>query len=151
MSTAAQVLDAAGPEQIRAGISTAVATARQHAGDLGGIAGVLGEASDRYETLQMSPSTLGHLRAAAAAITAAAAALGTAEEQLQAAAGDFNARDGQVADTVAGTGNLMDPAGYTETIVLPAAAAAESAGGGPISDAEHTTQLAGRAGRSRRR
>jgi hypothetical protein len=111
--------EARGPEEIRAAFTTAIDTANGHAEDLTGIAGVLGEAADRYETLQMSSSTLGHLRDGAAAVRAAAAALGTAGEQLQAALTDFNDRDGQVGDAVAEAGNLMRPEGYTETFGQP--------------------------------
>ena len=108
-------LQVSGPEQIRAAFTTAITTAGEHLAELAGIAGVLGEAADRYEALQMTASTLGHLRDGAAAVTAAAAALGTAEERLQAALGDFNDRDGQVADAVTETGNLMQADGYTTT------------------------------------
>ena len=106
-------LQVSGPEQIRAAFTTAIATADEHAAELAGIARVLDHAADRYEALQMTASTLEHLRDGAAAVTAAAAALGTAEERLQAALGDFNDRDGRVADAVAETGNLMQADGYT--------------------------------------
>lgn len=115
MTAAAEALDAAGPEEIRAAFGAAIATAGEHAGDLTGVAGVLGEAAERYESLQMSSSTLELLRNAAGAVGAAAAALGTADERLQAALSDFNARDGQVGDAVAEAGNLMQPEGYTTT------------------------------------
>lgn len=116
--------EAGGPEEIRAAFTTAIDTAGGHAEDLTGIAGVLDEAAERYEALQMTASTLERLRAGAAAIDAAAAALGTAGEQLQAALGDFNDRDGQVADVVTETGNLMRPEGYTETFGQPTTSAA---------------------------
>lgn len=121
MSAPAEVLDATGPEQIRAAFTTAIDTASGHAGDLTGIAGVLREAAERYEALQMTATTLALLRRGAAAVGAAAAALDTAEEQLQSALGDFNTRDGQVADTVAAAGNLMQAEGYTTGVTLTGA------------------------------
>ncbi|WP_430787045.1 hypothetical protein [Actinoplanes sp. G11-F43] len=118
--TSGEVLEAAGPEQIRAAFSTAVDTAGTHAGDLTGLAGVLYAAADRYEALQMSSSTLEHLREAASALAAAASTVGTGEQQLRDAAADFDARDGQVAAAVAEAGNLMDAAGYGESFTLAA-------------------------------
>ena len=115
MTTASEVLDAAGPEQIRTAFSTAIDTTTGHAGDLTGIAGTLADAADHYEALAMTTSTLEHLRDGAAAVTAAAAALSTAEEQLQAALADFDAHDGRVGDAVTEAGNLMQPEGYTTT------------------------------------
>jgi hypothetical protein len=115
-------LEASGPEPIRAAFSTAIATTSERADDLTAIAAVLGEADDRYETLHMCASTLGHLRDSAAAFTAAAAALSTARHLLQAALGDFNTRDGHVADAVAETGNLMqldETAATTARVHLP--------------------------------
>ena len=108
-------LQVSGPEQIRAAFTTAIDTTSEHLAELASIARVLDQAADRYEALQMTASTLGHLRDGAAAVIAAAAALGTAEERLQAALGDFNDRDGRVADAVAETGNLMQADGYTTT------------------------------------
>ncbi|WP_430787043.1 hypothetical protein [Actinoplanes sp. G11-F43] len=121
-----EVLDAAGPEQIRAAFTTAVDTADAHAGELGGLAGVLDAAADRYEGLRMTASTLEHLRDAATGLAAAAAAVGTGQQQLQAAAADFDARDGQVAQAVADAGNLMDAAGYSESFPVGTAAGAHS-------------------------
>jgi hypothetical protein len=118
--TSSGVLEAAGPEQIRAAFTTAIDTADTHAGDLTGLAGVLYAAADRYEALQMHPSTLEHLREAASALAAAAATVGAGEQQLQAAAADFDARDGQVAAAVAEAGNLMDAVGYGESFTLAA-------------------------------
>ena len=111
-------LQVSGPEQIRAAFTTAITTADEHAAELAGIAGVLRDAADRYETLQMTASTLGHLRDGAGAITAAAAAVDTAHQHLQTALADFNDRDGQVADAVTETGNLMQADGYTTTFAL---------------------------------
>ncbi len=119
MNTTAQVLDAAGPEQIRAAFATAITTTDQHLTELAGIAGVLDQAADRYENLHMNQSTLGLLRGGADALTAAATALGTAGERLQAALGDFNDRDGHVADAVTATGNLMRAEGYHQTFAAP--------------------------------
>src|SRR5689334_7016190 len=105
--SAGGVLRAAGPEETRAAITTAIDTTSGHAEDLTGIAGVLGAAADRYESLGMSSSTLGYLRDGATAVTTAAAALGTTGETLQAALADFNDRDGRVGDAVSDAGNLM--------------------------------------------
>ncbi|MFI2577478.1 hypothetical protein ACH5AJ_35395 [Streptomyces rochei] len=97
-------LEATGPEEIRAAFTTAAETAGENAETIGGIAGVLTEAADRYEGLEMAASTVGHLRDAAEQFASAQAALNTAQEELQAALGDFNSKDGQVADAVAETG-----------------------------------------------
>ncbi|WP_420118133.1 hypothetical protein [Micromonospora sp.] len=97
-------LEATGPEEIRAAFTQAAETAGENAETIGGIAGVLTEAADRYEGLEMSASTVGHLRDAAEQFASAQAALNTAQEELQAALGDFNSKDGQVADAVAETG-----------------------------------------------
>ncbi|WP_309244418.1 hypothetical protein [Micromonospora parastrephiae] len=97
-------LEAIGPEEIRAAFSQAAEAAGERAEEVAGVAGVLTEAADRYESLDMSASTVGHLRDASEAFAAAQASLNTAQEELQAALADFNAKDGQVADTVAETG-----------------------------------------------
>ncbi|GAB3866353.1 hypothetical protein GCM10029963_78640 [Micromonospora andamanensis] len=97
-------LEATGPEEIRAAFTQAAEAAGENAETIGGIAGVLTEAADRYESLEMAGSTVGHLRDAAEQFAAAQAALNTAQEELQAALSDFNAKDGQVADTVTETG-----------------------------------------------
>ena len=97
-------LEATGPEEIRAAFTQAAETAGERAEEIGGIAGVLTEAADRYESLEMAGSTVGHLRDAAEQFAAAQAALNTAQEELQAALADFNAKDGQVADAVTETG-----------------------------------------------
>jgi hypothetical protein len=101
------ILDARGPEQIRAAFTTAITTTSECVDDLADIAAVLGEAADRYETLHMCDSTLEHLRDGGTAVTAAAAALDTAHIHLQAALADFDNRDGRVADAVAEAENLM--------------------------------------------
>ncbi|MFI7438295.1 hypothetical protein [Micromonospora haikouensis] len=97
-------LEATGPEEIRAAFNQAAETAGENAETIGGIAGVLTEAADRYEGLDMAASTVGHLRDAAEQFAAAQAALNTAQEELQAALADFTAKDGAVAETVAETG-----------------------------------------------
>ncbi|RAO03101.1 hypothetical protein [Micromonospora noduli] len=91
-------LDATGPDEIRAAFGQAAEAAGERSQEVGGIASVLVEAADRYETLQMHPSTLGHLRDAATAFTTAQGSLSAAQEQLTATLADFNAHDGQVAD-----------------------------------------------------
>ncbi|MEV0005905.1 hypothetical protein AB0H28_26970 [Micromonospora sp. NPDC050980] len=100
------MLDASGPEEIRAAFTAAIAAAGDRVDEIGGIAGVLDDAADRYETLQMQPSTVAHLRDAGRACGTAQAAVATAAEQLRAALADFNNHDGQVADTVADAGSL---------------------------------------------
>ncbi|MFI7074909.1 hypothetical protein [Micromonospora sediminicola] len=100
------MLDASGPEEIRAAFTAAIATAGERVDEIGGIAGVLGEAADRYEALQMQVSTVEHLRDAGRACGTAQAAVATATEQLRAALADFNNHDGQVADAVADVGTL---------------------------------------------
>jgi uncharacterized protein YukE len=97
-------LEATGPEEIRAAFTQATQEAGETAETLGGIAGVLTEAADRYESLEMAASTIGHLRDAAEQFSAAHAALNSAQEELQAALADFNSKDGLVADTVTETG-----------------------------------------------
>lgn len=105
--------EARGPEEIRAAFAAAIDATGGHADDLTGMAVVLGEAAERYETLQMSPSTLELLRGGGAAVAAAAASLGAAGEQLQSALTDFETHDGRVGDAVAEAGNLMQAEGYT--------------------------------------
>ncbi|MDG4756245.1 hypothetical protein O7630_35620 [Micromonospora sp. WMMD718] len=100
------MLDASGPEEIRAAFTAAIATAGERVDEIGGIAGVLGDAADRYESLDMQASTVEHLRDAGRACGTAQAAVATATEQLRAALADFNSHDGQVADTVAEAGTL---------------------------------------------
>jgi hypothetical protein len=103
------ILDAAGPEQIRTGLHDAAATIGERAGDVASLATGLGEAAAWYESLQMAPTTVEHLRDAVADLDRATDHLRTGDERLQVALTDFDARDGQVADAVAATGNLMDP------------------------------------------
>ncbi|KXK59803.1 hypothetical protein AWW66_22275 [Micromonospora rosaria] len=97
-------LEATGPEEIRAAFTTAAEAAGERSEEVGGVAGVLTEAADRYEGLDMAASTVGHLRDAAEQFAAAQAALTSAQEELQAALADFNAKDGQVAEAVADAG-----------------------------------------------
>jgi hypothetical protein len=97
-------LEATGPEEIRAAFTAAAEAAGENSETISGIAGVMTEAADRYESLEMAASTVGHLRDAAEQFAAAAAALNTAQEELQAALGDFNSKDGQVAEAVADAG-----------------------------------------------
>jgi uncharacterized protein YukE len=97
-------LEATGPEEIRAAFTAAIETASERSEEISGIAGVLTEAADRYESLDMAGSTVGHLRDAGEAFAAAQASLTTAMEELQAALADFNAKDGQVAEAVADAG-----------------------------------------------
>lgn len=85
-------LEATGPEEIRAAFTQAAEAAGERAEEIGGVAGVLTEAADRYEGLEMAASTVGHLRDAAEQFAAAAAALNTAQEELQAALGDLGCR-----------------------------------------------------------
>jgi hypothetical protein len=99
-------LEATGPDEIRSAFTTAVETTNERAEEIGGVAGVLIEAADRYESLEMAPSTVAHIREAAEQFTAAEAALASAAEELEAGLADFNNRDGQVAETVADAGNL---------------------------------------------
>ncbi|SCL43805.1 hypothetical protein GA0070606_0005 [Micromonospora citrea] len=97
-------LEATGPEEIRAAFTQAAEAAGERAEEVGGVAGVLTEAADRYEGLEMAASTVGHLRDAAEQFASAHAALNSAQEELQAALADFNAKDGQVAEAVADAG-----------------------------------------------
>ncbi|MFF0182622.1 hypothetical protein ACFYPF_26385 [Micromonospora sp. NPDC005223] len=101
------MLDAHGPEQTRAAFAAAFAAAGERVDKVGGIAGVLDEAADRYESLDMQPSTVEHLRDAGRACGTAQAAVATAAEHLRTALADFNARDGQVADAVADAGGSL--------------------------------------------
>ncbi|MEU8258526.1 hypothetical protein AB0C06_30145 [Micromonospora inaquosa] len=97
-------LEATGPDEIRAAFTQAAEAAGERAEEVAGVAGVLTDAADRYEGLDMSASTVGHLRDAAEAFAAAQGSLNTAQEELQAALADFNAKDGQVAEAVAEAG-----------------------------------------------
>jgi hypothetical protein len=99
-------LDATGPDEIRAAFTQAGIDAGEKAEELGALAGVLSEAADRFEGLEMAASTVGHMRDASEAIAAAKAALDNAQEHLDAALSDFNAKDGAVADAAADAGNL---------------------------------------------
>jgi hypothetical protein len=126
------MLDATGAEQIRDAFATAADTAGEHTDDVAGLAWVLAEGAETYAGLGMAASTVDHLRDAAASTTAAQASLGEAGERLQAALGDFNARDGRVAEAVADAGNLMLAEGYAQTFTLPDAVAAVP--GGPAVD-----------------
>jgi hypothetical protein len=103
------ILDAVGPEQIRTGLHDAAATIGERAGDVASLAAGLGEAAAWYESLQMAPTTVEHLRDAVAGLDRATDHLRTGDERLQVALTDFDNRDGRVADAVAATGNLMDP------------------------------------------
>lgn len=105
-TTMSMNLEAAGPEEIRAAFATAIETTNERAEEVAGVAGVLGEAADRFESLEMAASTVGHLRDAADQMNTAHGALQASVEELEAALADFNARDGQVAETVADAGNL---------------------------------------------
>ncbi|QKW17604.1 hypothetical protein [Verrucosispora sp. NA02020] len=100
------ILDATGPDEIRTAFHAAIAAAGDRVDELGGIAGVLSDAADRYETLEMEPSTVEHLRDASRACGTAQAAVATATGQLRNALTDFNNHDGAVADTVADAGTL---------------------------------------------
>ncbi|MEV0216499.1 hypothetical protein [Micromonospora sp. NPDC050695] len=97
-------LEATGPEEIRAAFTAAAEAAGENAETVSGIAGVMTEAADRYEGLDMAASTVGHLRDAAEQFASAAAALNSAHEELQAALSDFNSKDGAVAEVVADAG-----------------------------------------------
>lgn len=99
-------LEATGPDEIRAAFATAETEAETAAEEMAGFAGVISEAAERFEQLQMASSTVEHMREAAESFAAAKAALETAQEQLQAAQADFNAKDGHVADAAADAGNL---------------------------------------------
>jgi hypothetical protein len=103
------ILDAVGPEQIRTGLHDAAITIGERAGDVASLAAGLGEAAAWYESLQMAPTTVEHLRDAVADLDRATDHLRTGDERLQVALTDFNNRDGRVADAVAATGNLMNP------------------------------------------
>ncbi|MEV4773120.1 hypothetical protein [Micromonospora humida] len=100
------ILDAAGPEEIRAAFAAAIGAAGDRVDEIGGIAGVLSDAADRYEALEMQPSTVGHLRDASRSCGTAQAAVATAAAELRAALADFDTHDGAVADAVAETGTL---------------------------------------------
>ncbi|MGC4854130.1 hypothetical protein ACLQ24_12215 [Micromonospora sp. DT4] len=100
-------VEASGPEGIRAAFAAAIAAAGERVDEVGGIAGVLDEAADRYESLDMQPSTVAHLRDAGRACGTAQAAVATAAEHLRTALADFNACDGQVADAVADAGGNL--------------------------------------------
>jgi hypothetical protein len=100
------MIEASGPEEIRAAFAAAIATAGDRVDEIGGIAGVLDDAADRYESLDMQPSTVAHLRDAGRSCGTAQAAVAAAAEDLLAALSDFNNHDGQVADTVADVGTL---------------------------------------------
>jgi hypothetical protein len=100
-------LDATGPEEIRAAFSQAADTAGEKAEEITGLAGVLAEAADRFENLQMATTTVEHMREASESFQAAKALLDNAQESLQNALADFNSKDGHVADTVADTGGNL--------------------------------------------
>jgi hypothetical protein len=99
-------LDATGPDEIRAAFTQAGIDAGEKAEELGALAGVLSEAADRFEGLEMAASTVEHMRDASEAIAAAKASLDNAQEHLEAALADFNAKDGAVADAATDAGNL---------------------------------------------
>lgn len=79
------IVEASGPEQIR----VAFAAAGERIDEVGGIATVLDDAADRYESLDMQASTVAHLRDAGRACGTAQAAVASAAEQLRAALADF--------------------------------------------------------------
>ncbi|WP_091287210.1 hypothetical protein [Micromonospora haikouensis] len=97
-------LEVAGPDEIRAAFGQAVTAAADWADEVAGVAGVLAEAADWYEGLQMAASTIRYLHSAAHRFSAAQTALTTAQEQLLAALTDFSTHDGQVAEAVADAG-----------------------------------------------
>ncbi|MFD4208210.1 hypothetical protein ACFWRG_19715 [Micromonospora tulbaghiae] len=103
------IVDASGLEEIRTAFVAAIAVAGERIDEFGGIAGILDEAADRYESLDMQSSTVGHLREAGRACGTAQAAVATAADHLRTALADFDARDGRVAEAVADAGgNLAD-------------------------------------------
>jgi hypothetical protein len=133
-------LDASGPEEIRAAFAAAIDTAGERSEEVAGVAGVLTEAADRYESLEMTASTVGHLRDASEAFAAARTSLDTAQEQLQAALADFATKDGAVGDAVADAGGnvaskeiLLDGGGVATAAAagLPAVTAA-----GPVDEVD---------------
>ncbi|MFF0256905.1 hypothetical protein ACFYPW_30955 [Micromonospora zamorensis] len=101
------IVEASGPEEIRAAFAAAINAAGERVDEVGGIAGVLDEAADRYESLDMQPSTVAHLRDAGRACGTAQVAVATAAEHLRTALADFNTHDGQVADAVADAGGNL--------------------------------------------
>lgn len=101
-------LEATGPEEIRNAFAAAIEAAHQKAEEIDGVAAVLTEAADRYESLSMAGSTVEQIREAADQFAAAQAALADAAEHLEGALADFNARDGVVGDAVTDVGNLAD-------------------------------------------
>ncbi|WP_430787047.1 hypothetical protein [Actinoplanes sp. G11-F43] len=143
MTGVAIVADAAGPEQIRAGFTAALTAADDHTSHIDGLARLLSEAADWYESLQMAGTTVAHLRDAATALTAGSGHLDAGSERLQAAAGDFEARDGQVAAAVADAGNLMDAAGYGESFTLAASSGTPTSTDGNDSMSTASTTGAG--------
>ncbi|RZU46544.1 hypothetical protein EV385_6618 [Krasilnikovia cinnamomea] len=100
-------LDATGPEEIRAGFNQAAETASTRAEQIAEFAGVLAEAAERFENLRMATTTVEHVREASEAFQAAKALIDNAQESLEAALADFNAKDGHVGDTVAETGGNL--------------------------------------------
>ncbi|MEV5446000.1 hypothetical protein AB0N23_26175, partial [Streptomyces sp. NPDC052644] len=72
------ILDATGPEEIRTAFAAAIEAAADRVDEIGGIAGVLSDAADRYEALDMQPSTVEHLRDASRSCGTAQAAVGPA-------------------------------------------------------------------------
>jgi hypothetical protein len=101
-------LDATGPEEIRAAFTGAAEETGTKGEEITGLAGVLVEAADRFEQLQMAGSTVDLMREAAESLKAASGSLQEANEHLEAALADFNSKDGHVADTAADVGNLAD-------------------------------------------
>ncbi|MEV0944935.1 hypothetical protein AB0I90_31785 [Micromonospora wenchangensis] len=93
------ILDATGPEEIRTAFAAAIEAAADRVDEIGGIAGVLSDAADRYEALDMQPSTVEHLRDASRSCGTAQAAVATAAAELRAALADFDTHDGAVAVT----------------------------------------------------
>ncbi|MEV0216488.1 hypothetical protein [Micromonospora sp. NPDC050695] len=49
------IVEASGPDEIRAAFAAAIEAAGERVDEVGGIAGVLDEAADRYESLDMAP------------------------------------------------------------------------------------------------
>ncbi|MFG1804614.1 hypothetical protein ACGFI4_31170 [Micromonospora carbonacea] len=99
-------LDATGPEEVRAAFTAAIVAAEDQVDEIGSIAGVFGDAADRYEALEMQASTVEHLRHAGRACGTAQAAVATAAAQLRTALVDFDTHDGAVAEVVAEVGAL---------------------------------------------
>lgn len=97
-------LEATGPDEIRAAFDAAHDTLTGYAEEMGAVVSALTEGADRYESLKMAGSTIAILRDVIDSLNSVESDLGEAAEQMTAAKADFDASDGQVADTVADTG-----------------------------------------------